>query len=95
MFDLPVVEKEDRKLATRFRKYLLDEGFCMAQYSVYYRMLNGRDAALAMERRIEKHIPPTGSVHILNITDKQYENLRVFESRSLKSAEKLDQLTLF
>jgi CRISPR-associated protein Cas2 len=95
MFDLPVVEKEDRKRATGFRNHLLDEGFRMAQYSIYYRMLDGKEAADAMERRIEKMIPPNGSVHILNITDKQYGNLRVYEQKSRKHTEKPDQLVLF
>ena len=58
MFDLPVTEKEDRKRATAFRNSLLDEGFCMAQFSVYFRLLDGKEAADAIERRIEKRIPP-------------------------------------
>ena len=39
MFDLPVIEKEDRKAATDFRKALLDNGFMMSQYSVYNEIL--------------------------------------------------------
>ena len=38
-FDLPVVEKEQRKAATRFRKFLLDDGYQMLQFSVYARSL--------------------------------------------------------
>lgn len=37
MFDLPVLTKRQRSEATRFRHFLLDEGFWMAQYSVYVR----------------------------------------------------------
>jgi len=37
MFDLPVGTKAERKAATQFRKFLLDEGFEMAQFSVYLR----------------------------------------------------------
>src|SRR5688572_3036734 len=37
MFDLPVVTKKERKVATRFRNDLLDEGFLMIQFSVYAR----------------------------------------------------------
>jgi CRISPR-associated protein Cas2 len=36
-FDLPVVEKEQRKAATDFREYLLDDGYTMMQFSVYVR----------------------------------------------------------
>jgi len=37
MFDLPVVEKAERKAATEFRNALLDLGFEMSQFSVYMR----------------------------------------------------------
>ncbi len=35
-FDLPVVEKEQRKAATDFREYLLDDGYTMMQFSVLH-----------------------------------------------------------
>ena len=95
MFDLPVTEKEDRKRATAFRNSLLDEGFCMAQFSVYFRLLDGKEAADAIERRIEKRIPARGSVYILTITDKQYENIRIHEGLQRQAPEKPDQLALF
>ena len=95
MFDLPVVEKEARKRATDFRNFLLDLGFRMAQYSVYYRLLDGKESVEAMGRRIEKEVPPEGSVYVLTITDKQYENMRIFEGQTWKSPEKPDQLALF
>ena len=31
-FDLPVVEKEQRKAATDFRNYLIDDGYTMMQF---------------------------------------------------------------
>ncbi|WP_274427686.1 CRISPR-associated endonuclease Cas2 [Alicycliphilus denitrificans] len=37
MFDLPVVEKSERRAATGFRNALLDLGFEMSQFSVYMR----------------------------------------------------------
>ena len=95
MFDLPVVEKEDRVAATRFRTFLLDEGFHMAQYSVYYRLLSGKDAASTMEKKIEQKIPQRGSVHILSVTDKQYENMRTFEGKRRENTKKPEQLILF
>ena len=95
MFDLPVVKKEDRKRATDFRHFLLDLGFNMAQYSVYYRLRDGKESAEAMERQIAKKVPPKGSVHILTITDKQYENLRIYEGKERKTPEKPSQLSLF
>lgn len=40
LFDLPVLEKEERKEASDFRKFLLDEGFTMSQFSVYLKLLS-------------------------------------------------------
>ena len=37
MFDLPVMTHEERKVASRFRNDLLDNGFLMIQFSVYAR----------------------------------------------------------
>lgn len=95
MFDLPVGEKAERKAATGFRNFLLDQGFHMAQFSVYYRLLAGRDSAAAMEARIGANVPKAGSVHVLTITDKQYENIRTFQGRRRGSPEIPDQLVLF
>lgn len=95
MFDLPVVEKKERRAATRFRNYLQDEGFQMAQFSVYYRLLSGKEAVESLLKRIEGHVPPQGVVQVITITDKQYENISTFRNRSPESQEKPDQLALF
>lgn len=95
MFDLPVVEPEERRAATGFRNFLLDQGFNMAQFSVYYRLVAGKDAADAMEKRIQNAVPGEGSVHVLTVTDKQYENMRVYQGKRRGNPEKPHQLTLF
>ena len=95
MFDLPVVEKSDRKAATRFRNFLLDQGFAMAQFSVYYRMVSGKERGLTLEKKINEHLPDYGSVQILSITDKQYENIKVFNGKQRENNEERPQLLLF
>ncbi len=74
-FDLPVTKKEDRKIATRFRKDLLNEGFTMLQFSVYCRVCRGQDIVEREIRRIKQILPPKGNVRILQVTDKQYGNM--------------------
>jgi CRISPR-associated protein Cas2 len=76
LFDLPVGTKKERKAATRFRLKLLDLGFEMTQYSVYLRFCAGKEQAESYERKIKQAMPPSGKVHIITITDKQYENIR-------------------
>jgi CRISPR-associated protein Cas2 len=95
MFDLPVVEKSDRKAATKFRNFLLDQGFEMAQFSVYYRMVSGKDRAHTVENKIRVNLPEFGSVQIVSITDKQYENIKVFKGKQRENTEKKEQLLLF
>jgi len=95
MFDLPVVEKSDRRAATKFRDYLLDEGFAMGQFSIYYRLLSGKEAVESLRRRIIQNLPEFGLVQILAITDKQYENIQTFRGRKPELPQKTEQLFLF
>lgn len=37
-FDLPVVKKKERKIYSQFRRFLLNDGYDMIQYSVYSRL---------------------------------------------------------
>ena len=75
-FDLPVSTKKDRKIATRFRKDLLNEGFTMLQFSVYCRICRGHDIVEREIRRIKAVLPPKGNIRILQVTDKQYGNMQ-------------------
>ena len=88
MFDLPVVEEEERKGAANFRNYLLDEGFAMAQFSVYYKLVGGKEEVPKYAKRIEGAMPPKGKVDILSITDKQYGNIITFRSRKRRNGPK-------
>lgn len=91
MFDLPVVEKKERKAATDFRNFLLDEGFSMSQYSVYTRLLSGKEAVEKYVNAIRDKLPEDGKVDIICITDKQYENILSFDNRSRKK-QKMENL---
>jgi CRISPR-associated protein Cas2 len=95
MFDLPVVEAEDRHHAAKFRHTLLNLGFCMAQYSVYYRVLSGKEAASAMTSKITAAAPSNGHIQVVCITDKQYESIVSIRGGDYETAEKTEQLSLF
>ena len=96
LFDLPVGTKPQRSAATRFRHDLLDEGFEMSQYSVYLRYCASKEQADALARRIELAMPKEGKVHMIQITDKQYENIRTFRGRKREpSPRNPDQLVMF
>jgi len=96
IFDLPVVERAERNAATAFRNFLLDQGFEMAQFSVYMRFTSGKEAVAAMTRRIEGAVPEEGKISILTFTDKQYENIVSFRGRGRQSPKKNpEQFVLF
>ena len=96
MFDLPVTTKQQSRAATRFREFLLDQGFEMSQFSVYARFCNGRESYESHLRRIEHNLPEKGEIHILTFTDKQYENIVRFSSQRRKRPRKNPaQLALF
>ena len=96
LFDLPVVTPEERKKASLFRKALLDQGFHMSQFSVYYRLLPGKEAMDGYVRDIQAMLPPKGKVDILTITDKQYEAIISFSGKKKeKNKQNPTQLLLF
>jgi len=95
-FDLPVGTAKQRKAATRFRHKLLDLGFEMTQYSVYLRFCASKEQAESYERKVEEAMPGAGKVHILAITDKQYENIKTYRGRNREQSPKNpDQFALF
>lgn len=72
MFDLPTLTKADRKCALTFRNFLLDEGFEMAQLSVYIRHTFSREKGKSIAKRIIKKVPIAGKISIIFFTDKQF-----------------------
>lgn len=76
-FDLPVHTAEKRKEYTLFRRYLIQNGYFMLQYSVYTRTVRNRDDAESHIARLKKAMPPEGSIRALLVTEKQYENMHI------------------
>ena len=96
MFDLPVIEKNERKDATRFRTNLLDWGFEMSQFSVYARFCTSQAQIDTLVKQVEFALPEGGNVNVLFFTDKQYERIISFRGRQKDPAKKVpDQYLLF
>lgn len=96
-FDLPVVKREDRKEYQNFRRFLLNDGYLMLQFSVYCRICNGIDGVEKHVIRLKANLPPKGSVRYLQITEKQYSEMK-FLVGSPKTQEKTinsSQLNVF
>ena len=96
-FDLPVTTKKERKIAVNFRKFLLNDGYHMIQYSVYARVCNGYDAVEKHKKRLASNLPENGSVRLLVITEKQYQSIEILvgDLTTNDLPIKYEQLTIF
>ncbi len=88
MFDLPTETVEERKSASRFRNFLLDEGFEMVQLSVYVQFTGTWESSQKFVRAIKKNNPAYGDVNILFFTDKQFSNIIHITNRKEKLLKK-------
>ena len=73
MFDLPVMTDKERKVATQFRKDLLDNGYLMIQFSVYARPCVSYEQMDTHITRIKTIIPGGGNVRLMFMTDEQWK----------------------
>jgi len=96
MYDLPTETKKDRKVAARFRKELLQDGFTMFQFSMYLRHSASSENAEVHKRRVKNSLPEHGKVGILHITDKQFAQMEIFYGTRKQAHEPVpQQLELF
>lgn len=75
MFDLPVTTASDRREYTRFRKYLIKNGFLMMQERVYCKLAQNSTAADLIVQNVKKNKPISGLVQTLRITEKQFSRM--------------------
>ena len=96
-FDLPTTTKADKRAYTLFRKYLINDGFDMIQFSVYSRVVANRDAEEKHTTRVMSNLPPEGSVRVLTVTEKQYASMKILVGLPLFQEKKVgtDQMLLF
>lgn len=94
-FDLPVVTKDERRAYAQFRRFLLNDGYDMIQFSVYGRILNGTDAEEKHMNRLLNSLPPEGSIRVLTVTEKQYASMKIlvglplFQEKQVNAAQTL------
>ena len=74
-FDLPMETDKDRREYTRFRKFLLRNGFIMMQKSVYTKLVINNVISSAVKQRIRANIPNQGLVEMLEITENQFSRI--------------------
>ena len=95
-FDLPTETKNERKVAAKFRKDLLNNGFSMFQFSIYLRQCPSVENADVHVRRVKSLLPDYGKVGVLCITDKQFSTMELFLGRKNAELPQIEQqLELF
>ena len=96
-FDLPVMTKTQRKIATGFRKFLIDDGYQMIQFSVYARACVSFARQGTHLKRITEHLPSEGAVRAVFITRAQWERSFLIYGAPArkKKAEKLPEQLQF
>ena len=92
-FDLPVFTTEERKQYSRFRKFLIREGFIRMQKSVYSKIAVNASMAGRIKNDIEDHKPPKGNVQILSVSERQYQEIEIIVGESQN--ETIDTLDRF
>ena len=75
MFDLPSETKNEMREYRVFRKKLLENGFVMLQYSIYYRSLPNRSALKKYESLLKKYVPQGGNVRLLYVSETQFQDM--------------------
>lgn len=60
---------------TKLRKFLSKDGYIRIAPEVYMRVVQNRKASEKHYRRIQEFAPKTGTVRLLRLTEKQYQNI--------------------
>ncbi len=95
-FDLPVVSEQERSRAGRFRRLLIKNGFFMIQFSIYCRICRGQQNVDKYRKRIKSYLPPYGNIRLMQVTEKQFENMEILLGKFKKEEKfKDNQLLLF
>ena len=94
-YDLPTDTIEDRKIHSRFRKNIMEDGFIIFQFSIYIRQCASMENAEVHIKRVKNLMPLKGHVGIMCITDKQFGSMEIFYCRKERKVKISQQLEMF
>jgi len=95
-FDLPTETKVERRVASKFRKSLITDGFSMFQFSIYLRFCASRENAEVHIKRVKMLLPKKGKVGILHVTDRQFGMMELFHGiKEVEKEQPSQQLEMF
>ena len=86
-YDLPTETKKQRRIASKFRKDIMRDGFTMFQFSIYLRHCASKENADTHIRRLRSYLPQEGNIGILCITDKQFGAMELYYGHKVREKE--------
>lgn len=94
-FDLPVVSLDDRRSYSRFRKYLLRNGFMMLQESVYCKLALNAIVANSIISNVKQNVPEKGLVELLTVTERQFSKMEILVGEGHNEVLNSDERLVF
>lgn len=85
MFDLPTLTSTDLRNYRKFRKFLIENGYSMMQYSVYSKIILNRSVLSFQMKKLKENAPQKGYIETLVVTEKQYANIEVIVGEDQRS----------
>lgn len=85
MFDLPMQTSTEKRSYREFRKFLIENGYVMMQYSVYSKLILNRSVLNYQKIKLYENSPSKGNVDIMVITEKQYANIETMIGDSVRT----------
>lgn len=75
LYDLPMIEIEDKKEYTKFRKNILKLGCYLVQFSVYTKVIKNEIYYKSFIQKLKGILPERGEVRVIKLTEKQYQDM--------------------
>ncbi|MDO4920882.1 MAG: CRISPR-associated endonuclease Cas2 [Phascolarctobacterium sp.] len=94
-FDLPITTLENRKAYSKFRKFLIQNGFMMLQESVYCKLALNAVAAGAVISNVKLNIPKEGLVELLTVTERQFSRMEILIGEAHNEVLNSDERLVF
>ena len=101
LFDLPVNTAKERKIASKFRKDMLNDGYIMLQFSVYMRTFVSWERMKKHAKRLALMAPNGGNIRIFFITEKQWlksisiDDMAYKQKKQIRTPHQLDLFTIW
>lgn len=77
LFDLPMNSKSEVRVYNTFRKWMIENGYIMMQFSVYSKIFSNRDSCTKHIAQLRKSVPSRGQIRIMMVTEKQYSSIEI------------------